>query len=156
MTTSPALEARRALVKLLLTLAAVYHAVLDLRRDSCDNDVNKAFKKLIVKVHPDKGGSAEDTKRLNAAKVKLWGVPSRSPDCSPVGRFWSWLRRQLRAMDLKDAVAKRPVLGKTAYKARVRRVCQTKAAQVVAANCARSLKKVCKIILKNEGAASGC
>ena len=78
MAVSPALEARRALVKLLLTLAAVYHVILDLRRDSCDNDVNKAFKKWIVKVHPDKGGSAEETKRLNAAK-EAWEKAKRAP-----------------------------------------------------------------------------
>ena len=62
----------------------------------------------------------------------------------------------VRAMDLKDAVAKRPVPGKTLYKERVRRVCKTKAAQAVAANCARSLKIVCKIIVAKKGAASGC
>ena len=43
-------------------------------------------------------------------------IPPRSTDLRPVEKFWSWLRRKLRAMDLKDAVAKRPVLGKMAYK----------------------------------------
>ena len=38
MTTSPALQARRALVKkLILTLAALYRAVLLVNRDSCDS-----------------------------------------------------------------------------------------------------------------------
>ena len=35
MTTSPALQARRALVKLILTLAALYRAVVIVNRDSC-------------------------------------------------------------------------------------------------------------------------
>ena len=95
MTTSPALQARRALVKLILTLVALYRAV------------------------------------------------------------WAWLRNRLRAMDLRDAVAKRPVLRKTAYRARVRRLCQTKKAQKVAGNHARALKGVCRTILQKKGAHSG-
>ena len=76
-----------------------------------------------------------------AAKVKLWRIPNKSPDCNPVEKFWAWLRKKLRAMDLRDAVAKRPVLGKTAYKVRVRNVCRTRAAQKVAASCAKSLRR---------------
>ena len=63
-----------------------------------------------------------------AAKIKLWKMPARSPDLNPVERYWAWLRRKLRAMDLQDAVAGRPTLGKTAYKARVRAVCRSKKA----------------------------
>ena len=111
MTTSPALQARRALVKLILTLAALYRAVLIVNRDSCDSDVSE--------------------------------------------KFWAWLRSRLRAMDLRDAVAKRSVLCKTAYRARVRRLCQTKKAQKVAGNHARALKGVCRIILQKKGAHSG-
>ena len=55
MTVSPALQARRALVKLLLTLASLYSVVVDLHRDSCDADVSKQFKKVFLKAHPDKG-----------------------------------------------------------------------------------------------------
>ena len=51
----------------------------------------------------------------------------KSPDCNPVERFWAWLRKRLRAMDLKDAVAKRLVLGKSVYKARVRNLLSFKA-----------------------------
>ena len=46
---SPALQARRALVKLLLALAAVYSVAVDLARDSCDSDVSKGFKKVFLK-----------------------------------------------------------------------------------------------------------
>ena len=67
MTTSPALQARRALVKLILTLAALYRAVVIVNRDSCDSDVNKAVKNLLLKVHPDKGGSEDDTKAQKVA-----------------------------------------------------------------------------------------
>ena len=88
------------------------------------------------------------------AGVTLWQIPPRSPDLNPVERFWSWLRRKLRAMDLKDAVAKRPVLGKMAYKTRVRSVCSSQQAQRVAMACARGLKKVCKEVVRNKGAAT--
>ena len=74
---------------------------------------------------------------------------------NPVEKFWAWLRSRLRAMDLRDAVAKRPVLRKTAYRARVRRLCQTKKAQKVAGNHARALEGVCRIILQKKGAHSG-
>ena len=70
MTVSPALQARRALVKLLLTLASLYSVVVDLHRDSCDADVSKQFKKVFLKAHPDKGGTEEHAKQLNAAKDK--------------------------------------------------------------------------------------
>ena len=63
--------------------------------------------------------------------------------------------RKLRGMDLKDAIAKRPLLGKTAYKARVRAVCSSKKAQTVAASQVKIMKRVCKAIeLKTGGATS--
>ena len=63
-----ALQARRALIKILIQLASVYAVVLQLHRDSVDLDVTKAFKKVVLKVHPDKGGRPEDAKKLNSAK----------------------------------------------------------------------------------------
>ena len=87
-------------------------------------------------------------------KVRLWLIPKHSPDCNPVEKFWSWLRRKLRSMDLKDAVAKRPVLGKMAYRRRVRTVCASARAQQVAKSCCSGLKKVCKEIIQNKGAAT--
>ena len=84
MAVSPALQARRALVKVLLALATVYAVVLDLNR-----------------------------------------------------------------------VAGRPTLGKTAYKARVRAVCRSKKAQQVAASQAKLMKRVCNLVIKKRGAATG-
>ena len=49
-------EAKRALVKVLLTIAAVYSVRLDLTRDSPDDALCKAFKKVALKAHPDKDG----------------------------------------------------------------------------------------------------
>ena len=70
-------------------------------------------------------------------------------------RFQSWLRKKLRAMDLQNAVAKRLVLGKAAYKARVRAVCRSKQAQRVAANQAKLMKRVSRRVVLKEGAATG-
>ena len=60
--------ARRALVKVLLSLASVYAVLLSVTRDSNDADVLAGYKKLIRKVHPDKGGRTEDAQRLQSAK----------------------------------------------------------------------------------------
>jgi hypothetical protein len=88
------------------------------------------------------------------AKIKLWKIPKHSPDCNPVEKFWSWLRRKLQAMDLKDALAKKAVLGKAAYRQRVRSVCSSQEAQRVAKACAFGLRKVCKEIVAKKGAAT--
>ena len=53
MTVSAALAARRALVKLLLTLASAYAIAIVLTRESTDIVAEAAYKKVIRKVHPD-------------------------------------------------------------------------------------------------------
>ena len=87
--------------------------------------------------------------------VKLWRIPPRSPDLNPVERFWGWLKAKLRAMDLADVVKGRPVLCKTAYAARVRKVFRSQKAQGVAMRYAGSLRKVCKVVVQKNGAATG-
>ena len=41
------------------------------------------------------------------ARVELWHIPAKSPDLNPAEKFWSWLRRRLRAMDSADLSARR-------------------------------------------------
>ena len=89
------------------------------------------------------------------AKIRLWKIPARSPDLNPVERFWGWLRQRLRAMDLNDALKKKPVLGKTAYAARVRRLVRTKKAQTVAKSFANSFRGTRRLVVKKKGAHSG-
>ena len=86
------------------------------------------------------------------ARVTLWSIPARSPDLNPVERFWAWLRRKLRSMDLADAIAKKPVLGRMAYRARVIRVLKTTKAQTAAANIAKGFRRTCKRIVDCKGA----
>ena len=88
-------------------------------------------------------------------RVKLWFVPPRSPDLNPVERFWAWLRKELRRRDLDDLRSKRPVLGKTAYKQRVRNVFRSQKAQQAAKNLAKSFKKTCQKVVRLRGAHSG-
>ena len=55
----PVQMAKRALVSVLLRLAGVYTVALAVTRDSADAVVEGAFKKLLLRVHPDKGGHVE-------------------------------------------------------------------------------------------------
>ena len=51
--------------------------------------------------------------------ISLMHIPARSLDLNPIEKCWAWARARLRAMDLKDAAAKRRPLGKMTYRARV-------------------------------------
>jgi len=57
-------------------------------------------------------------------------------------------------MDLRDAVSKRPVLGKIAYKIRIQAVIRSARAQQVAKNIAKGYMKTCKEVVAKLGAAS--
>eukprot|EP00973_Karenia_brevis_P019427 2664080-Karenia_brevis.AAC.1 len=56
---------KRALVTLLLALARQYEVALGVNRDSTDRDVDKAVRKMMRHVHPDKGGRPRDCVELN-------------------------------------------------------------------------------------------
>jgi hypothetical protein len=64
-------RAKRALIALVKTLAAVYNVVINLNRDSPDSAVRTAYRKVSRRAHPDHGGRADDQKHLNAAH-DLW------------------------------------------------------------------------------------
>ena len=83
MAVSPALSARRALVKLLLTLASLYSVAVDLNRDSCDKTVATAFKKVFLKAHPDKGGTDQHAQQLNSAKAAWDKAKAEQPKGRP-------------------------------------------------------------------------
>ena len=57
--------AKRALVSLLLAFARRYEVAISINRDSPDAEVHKAVKKMLRRVHPDKGGRPEDCVELN-------------------------------------------------------------------------------------------
>ena len=68
------------------------------------------------------------------ARVEVWHIPPRSPDLNPVEKYWAWVRKQLRAMDLADLQAKppRPPVTKAGLQARVRALLRTRKAKDVA------------------------
>ena len=60
--------ATRALVSVLLVLARSYLVVWEVNRDSPTEQVLKAYRKVLLKVHPDKGGKKADTQKLQEVK----------------------------------------------------------------------------------------
>ena len=65
---SPVQMAKRAFVVVIRALAVVYSVKLKVTRDSPDQDVENAFRKVAVRAHPDKGGSTTDSQQLHAAR----------------------------------------------------------------------------------------
>lgn len=54
---------------------------------------------------------SRETKKLHMKKrISLWHIPPRSPDLNPVERYWSYVRRQLRSMDMRDIKEKHPAI----------------------------------------------
>ena len=65
----PAVQrAKRALVLVLQALAVAYGLSLHVSREASDEQVATAFRKTVRRVHPDKGGSLDDSQRLHAAR----------------------------------------------------------------------------------------
>ena len=85
MATSRAAVATRALVKLLVTLAAVYSVVLEsFSRESPDKDVQKVFRRVLLRAHLDKGGSTAHTRQLIEAK-EAWDEARNAKAGRPAG-----------------------------------------------------------------------
>lgn len=94
-------------------------------------------------------------KKLYQSKhIELVVIPRRSPDLNPIEKFWGWLKKELRRLDLQDLKRGRGVLGKTAYRARVRVVLKKKKTQQVAARLSGQLYSACKEVIKKKGAAT--
>ena len=97
---------------------------------------------------------APESRKAHAShNIHLWKLPSKSPDLNPIEKFWGWTRKRLTAMDLLDLLKKRPVLGKTAYKARLKRLFRTQRAQRVASSIAGNLRTVAARVVKERGGA---
>ena len=87
-------------------------------------------------------------------RIQLLHIPARSPDLNPIESFWGWLRKELRRRDLEDLRLKRPALGRTAYKQRVKNLLRSRRAQNVAKQKFAGFKSVCKEVVLKQGAAS--
>ena len=60
--------AKRAFAALLLALAVVHSLAVKVNRESDDKDVLAAYRRVVLKVHPDKCGKKKDFQKLQAAK----------------------------------------------------------------------------------------
>ena len=78
MAASQVQRVKRAFVFVLLQLARVYKVATVVNRESPDNLLIDTYKKVARKAHPDKGGSNEDTAKLNAAR-QAWDEARRPP-----------------------------------------------------------------------------
>ena len=92
---------------------------------------------------------------LGKLDVHLWKLPARSPDLDPVERYWAWIRKRMRAMDLADLTAKRAVVGRMEYKRRFTRLVRSPQGRSVASNMFMGLRTTCKRVVANKGGASG-
>ena len=98
---------------------------------------------------------APDSKAaMRRARVSLWHIPRKSPDLNPVEKYWSHLRRWLRALDLADLTAGRPPARKAVLKQRVRRLLASARARTAARNTVKSLRKTCEEVVRKRGAAA--
>ena len=77
MPSSSVLLAKRSLVSLLLRLAVAYQVVISVNRTSPDAGVKAAFRKVALKVHPDKGGDTAEFQKLQKAKEQ-WEAAAKS------------------------------------------------------------------------------
>ena len=60
--------ATRSFVAVLLALARRFEVLLQVNRDSSAEQLVKAYRKLLLKTHPDKGGRKGDFQKLQKAK----------------------------------------------------------------------------------------
>ena len=62
--------AKRALVTLIKAFAIQYQIVVSVSREATDKEVTSAFKKVALKAHPDKGGSADDSRQTHQQDIR--------------------------------------------------------------------------------------
>ena len=61
-------RAKRAFVSVLLKLALDYGVAADVNRDSDDKVILQSYRRVVKKVHPDKGGNKKKFQALQSAK----------------------------------------------------------------------------------------
>ena len=54
-----------------------YYKVLGVNENSSDDEIKKAYRKLSLKHHPDRGGNGEEFKKINEAYSTLGDVEKR-------------------------------------------------------------------------------
>ena len=72
-------------MRIILAMAHTYKIVMKVNRDSEEQEIMKAYRKVALKTHPDKGGKAEDFKVRQAAKEE-WDTLRQTKSSKPRGR----------------------------------------------------------------------
>ena len=72
-------KAKRVFVHVLLSTAVAYHVALTVNRESADEELLTAYRQVVKKAHPDKGGSKENFQKLQAAKKAWAALQAKSP-----------------------------------------------------------------------------
>ena len=72
-------RAKRALLAVMLALGRLYGCILGVNRDSPDQEVTSALRRLVKMVHPDKGGKAADAP---PRCEPTWRSTALAPDAS--------------------------------------------------------------------------
>lgn len=85
MAAGPVQIAKRALVSLLLALAQEYGVCLTLKREDSDALINAAYRKVVKRVHPDKGGRVADAQKLQAARERWMNAKQPAKPQDDVG-----------------------------------------------------------------------
>ena len=85
MAAGPVQIAKRALVSLLLALAQEYGVCLTLKREDSDALINAAYRKVVKRVHPDKGGRVADAQKLQAARERWMNAKQPAKPQDEVG-----------------------------------------------------------------------
>ena len=88
-------------------------------------------------------------RRKNIQLIKL---PAKSPDLNPVEKMWGWARKKLRKRGLADLTARHRILGKIAYRQRLRFLLNNAAAQHVASKFFKRPHKTARLFSAAEGA----
>ena len=71
--------AKRALITLIRVLAVAYGVTANVTRESPDPAVVTAYRRLSLKVHPDRGGSKTDQQKLTVAHDKWQQAKREAP-----------------------------------------------------------------------------
>ncbi|CAE7225582.1 unnamed protein product [Symbiodinium natans] len=103
MVSGPVQIAKRAFVSLLLALAQQYGLDVKINRDSEEKSLEAAYRKVVRRVHPDKGGNVADAQRLQAAR-EAWHS-SKSHGRLPVRKEKTMKGRELPLLPAQNRKA---------------------------------------------------